>query len=96
LWQTRQHFLNPLQYASNLYRGPGFATTRSRNALFVQTRRECRPASKPNSTKGVAALSWPTPFDEPIPLPDGSQIVTLEDAAKHIQNLPKAEQDLDV
>jgi hypothetical protein len=44
----------------------------------------------------LAALSWSAPFNEPIALPDGSQIVTLEDAAKHIQDLPKAEQDLDV
>ena len=44
----------------------------------------------------LAALSWSTPFHEPIPLPDGSQIVTLEDAAKYIQKLPEAEQALDV
>jgi hypothetical protein len=41
-------------------------------------------------------LSWSTPFNEPIPLPDGGQIVTLEDAATYIQKLPKAEQDLDL
>jgi hypothetical protein len=39
-------------------------------------------------------LSWPSPFYEPIPLPDGSQIVTLEDAAQYIQKLPKVEQEL--
>jgi hypothetical protein len=41
-------------------------------------------------------LSWSAPFHEPIPLPDGRELVTLEDAAAYIQNLPKAEQDLDV
>jgi hypothetical protein len=39
-------------------------------------------------------LSWSRKFDDPIPLPRGRQIVTLEDAAKYIQKLPKAEQDL--
>lgn len=38
-----------------------------------------------------AALSWSTPFDDPIPLPDGRELVTLEDAAVYIQKLPKAQ-----
>jgi hypothetical protein len=42
----------------------------------------------------VAELSWTTPFNEPIPLPDGGELVILEDAATYIQKLPKAEQDL--
>jgi hypothetical protein len=33
-------------------------------------------------------------FDEPIPLPRGRQLVTLEDAAAYIMKLSKAEQDL--
>jgi hypothetical protein len=37
---------------------------------------------------------WKRPFDEPIPLPRGRQLVTLKDAANYIQKLPKAEQDL--
>jgi hypothetical protein len=40
----------------------------------------------------MAATGWKRRFDEPIPLPRGRQIVTLEDAAKYIQKLPKAEQ----
>jgi hypothetical protein len=35
------------------------------------------------------------PFDDPIPLPHGRQLVTLKNAAEHIQKLPKAEQDLE-
>jgi len=35
------------------------------------------------------------PFDDPIPLPRGRQIVTLKNAATYIQKLPKAEQDLE-
>jgi hypothetical protein len=41
------------------------------------------------------AKGWKRPFEEPIPLPRGRQLVTLEDAAKYIQKLPKAEHDLD-
>ena len=37
-------------------------------------------------------MSWSRPFDEPIPLPRGRQLVTLKDAANYIQKLPKAEQ----
>jgi hypothetical protein len=43
----------------------------------------------------MAATGWKRPFDDPIPLPRGRQLVTLEDAAKYIQKLPKAEQDLE-
>jgi hypothetical protein len=31
------------------------------------------------------------PFDEPIPLPRGRELVTLEDAGTYITKLPKAE-----
>jgi hypothetical protein len=34
---------------------------------------------------------WKRPFDEPIPLPRGRQLVTLEDAGTYITKLPKAE-----
>jgi hypothetical protein len=34
---------------------------------------------------------WKRPFEEPIPLPRGRQLVTLEDAGKYITKLPKAE-----
>ena len=40
------------------------------------------------------AIGWKRPFDEPIPLPRGRQLVTLEDAAKYIQKLPAAEQQI--
>jgi hypothetical protein len=41
----------------------------------------------------LSATGWKRPFDDPIPLPRGRQLVTLEDAAGYIQELPKAEQD---
>jgi hypothetical protein len=33
-----------------------------------------------------AASGWKRPFDEPIPLPRGRQLVTLEDAGKYMTN----------
>jgi hypothetical protein len=36
-------------------------------------------------------VSWSRPFEEPIPLPRGRQLVTLEDAGTYITKLPKAE-----
>jgi hypothetical protein len=38
---------------------------------------------------------WKRPFDDPIPLPRGRQLATLQDAANYIMKLPKAEQNLD-
>jgi hypothetical protein len=38
---------------------------------------------------------WKRPFDDPIVLPDGRQIITLEDAAMYVQKLPRAEQQLE-
>jgi hypothetical protein len=34
---------------------------------------------------------WKRRFDDPIPLPRGRQLVTLQDAGKYITKLPKAE-----
>jgi len=39
-------------------------------------------------------LSWSTRFSEPIVLPNGKKLITLEDAARYIQKLPKAQHDL--
>src|SRR3981189_2551315 len=41
----------------------------------------------------MAAKGWSTPFDDPIPLPRGRQLVTLQDAGTYITKLPKAEHD---
>ncbi len=43
----------------------------------------------------VADRGWKRPFDDPIPLPRGRQLVTLEDAGAYFMKLPKAEQDLE-
>jgi len=39
----------------------------------------------------VADRGWKRSFDDPIPLPRGRQLVTLEDAGNYITKLPKAE-----
>jgi hypothetical protein len=39
----------------------------------------------------VADRAWRRRFDDPIPLPRGRQLVTLEDAGRYIIKFPKAE-----
>jgi hypothetical protein len=39
----------------------------------------------------MADSGWKRPFDDPIPLPRGRQLVTLEEAGRYITKLPKAE-----
>jgi hypothetical protein len=39
----------------------------------------------------VADRGWKRRFKDPIPLPRGRNLVTLEDAGKYITKLPKAE-----
>jgi hypothetical protein len=39
----------------------------------------------------TAERGWKRSFDDPIPLPRGRQLVTLEDAGNYITKLPKAE-----
>jgi hypothetical protein len=39
----------------------------------------------------VAERGWKRLFDDPIPLPRGRQLVTLEDAGNYITKLPMAE-----
>ena len=41
----------------------------------------------------MAAKGWQRPFDDPIPLPRGRQLVTLQDAGTFITKLPKAQHD---
>ena len=38
-----------------------------------------------------AASGWKRQFNDPIPLPRGRRLVTLEDAGRYITKLPKAE-----
>jgi hypothetical protein len=40
---------------------------------------------------GKNPVGWKRPFDDPIDLPDGRKLVTLEDAGTYITKLPKAE-----
>ena len=45
--------------------------------------------------KKPAAKGWSREFYDPIPLPRGRQLVTLEDAGSYITKLPKAKQKLE-
>jgi len=38
-------------------------------------------------------LGWSREFEDPIPIPNGRQLVTLKDAADYVMKLPKAEQE---
>ncbi len=40
----------------------------------------------------MTAKGWMQPFDDPIALPRGRELVTLKDAADYILKLPKAKQ----
>jgi hypothetical protein len=42
----------------------------------------------------MPSKGWSHALDDPIPLPRGRKLVTLEDAAGYIMKLPKAEQNL--
>jgi hypothetical protein len=64
----------------------------------LKPRPGCRMASGPNSTRRDGAISdrgWKRPFEDPISHPRGRPLVTLEDAARYIQKLPKAEQQIE-
>ena len=43
----------------------------------------------------MTAKGWKRSFDDPIHLPNGRQLLTLEDAGAYITQLPKAAQRLD-
>ena len=40
-------------------------------------------------------MTWARRFEDPIPLPNGRQFITLEDAGNYITELPKADQQLE-
>jgi hypothetical protein len=39
-------------------------------------------------------MPWSTPFPAPIELPDGRKLITLEDAGRFVEKLPKAQHEL--
>jgi hypothetical protein len=55
-------------------------------------RPEDRKQSSPLPPREAESLmTWSTPFDDPIDLPDGRKLITLRDAATYITELPEAE-----
>jgi hypothetical protein len=65
-----------------------------RAAYAPRSRRRRVSSRRPDrrSFNSAPPRGWNRPFDDPIPLPSGPQLVTLKDAARYIQKLPKAEQ----
>ena len=55
--------------------------------------RACRLIGNRRNGALVADRGWKRTFDDPIPLPRGTQLVALEDAGTCITKLPKAEHD---
>jgi hypothetical protein len=61
---------------------------------------DLKPTRQPPQRRLGAARSmksprgWKRRFDDPIPLPRGRQLVTLEDAGNYITKLPKSEHEM--
>ena len=51
----------------------------------------CRQTGNRANGLPVSDRGWKRPFDDPIPLPRGRQLVTLQDAGNYIIKLPKSE-----
>jgi hypothetical protein len=47
--------------------------------------------SKVKTIRGENPVGWQRTFDDPIPLPGGRTLATLEDAGNYVTGLPKAE-----
>ena len=60
-------------------------------ARFLRLRFDFLGARKMSKRTG-----WGCEFDDPIELPDGGELVTLEDAGNYITKLPKAEHEAPV
>jgi hypothetical protein len=48
----------------------------------------------PREALSQMVSNWSRPFEDPIPLPDSRQLVTLKEAADYIMKLSKADRDL--
>ena len=60
--------------------------------MLETARRPHRSVKSEESIFGARAVeqSWKRPFNDPIPLPRGGPLITLEDAGNYITRLPKA------
>src|SRR5665647_1518057 len=47
-----------------------------------------------HSPSNDAVKGWRRPFEDPVPLPGGRQLVTLQEAADYIIKLPNGEQNM--
>jgi hypothetical protein len=86
----------PVDHGKASTPAPAVPPARPVRGATCRRRAKC-PGCRRDSTRRVHAISgrgWKRPFGDPVPLPKGRQLVTLEDAARYIQKLPKAEQQL--
>src|SRR5260370_27780129 len=65
--------------------------TRTAGSPCIRPALTCRSRRRALISSRDAPKGWKRPFEEPIPLPRGRQLVTLEDAGRYITKLPKAE-----
>jgi hypothetical protein len=64
--------------------------TRARRTRHRGHRRDLEPYST-RRDGAISGRGWKRPFDDPIPLHRGRQLLTLEEAGRYITKLPKAE-----
>ncbi len=72
--------------------GASYRHCRFDQPLSSNSRSQNRVAEPGVRITSRKATGWKRAFDDPIALPRGCQLVTLEDAANYIQKLPEAEQ----
>jgi hypothetical protein len=68
---------------------------RTAGSRCIRPARICLSPRRALISSRSSPKGWKRPFDEPIPVPRGRQLVTLEDAGRYIQKLPKAEQQIE-
>ena len=64
---------------------------RPRSITVLIAANACRQTGNRPNGPPVSDRGWKRPFDDPIPLPRGRQLVTLQDAGNYITRLPKTE-----
>lgn len=69
------------------------AIGRRRSTAALALASGCRRTGNRRARQPVSERGWKRPFDDPVPLPRGRRLVTLQDAAEYIMALPEAEHD---
>jgi hypothetical protein len=75
--------------SANADPGPIGDRTRTEDPGLVTSRLKANSSARASRMRPLKG--WKRPFEDPIPLPGGRQLVTLQDAGNYITKLPKAE-----